>query len=111
MKLSLLSTWALVSAATGCAPANVCFRLSDCATGSVCSAGACVPVSTSSDEAGALVSTDEDVSTVPASGLDAQDSSDGADAADAFADGDAPDGSLSDVGADATDGAASDDGG
>jgi hypothetical protein len=86
-----------------CAPSGVCFRLSDCATGSVCTAGACVPVSSAGDAESAATDPDAEVSALP--GDDASTST------DAPADGDASDETTSDGAADATDSAIADDGG
>jgi hypothetical protein len=61
MKLATHVLCALVPViAAGCAKADVCFRLSDCATGSVCSAGACVLASPPSEAGEPATTTDED---------------------------------------------------
>jgi hypothetical protein len=89
--------------AFGCAPSGVCFRLSDCATGSVCTAGACVSVSAASD-AESLALTDQDGEVSASSGDDASTS------ADAPADSEASDETASDGAPDVADSAIPDDG-
>jgi hypothetical protein len=59
LAIQILCTLASVIAA-GCAKGDVCFRLSDCATGSVCSAGACVLASPPSEAGEPATTTDED---------------------------------------------------
>ena len=89
--------------AFGCAPSSVCFRLSDCATGSVCTAGACVPVSAASDAESSTTS-DQDSEVSASSGNDASTP------ADAPADSEASDETTSDGAPDVADSAISDDG-
>lgn len=59
-----------------CAPGGVCFRLSDCATGSVCSEGACVAAAS---DAGNTV-TDQDAEVSSSLGDDVVVTGEGADA-------------------------------
>lgn len=93
----------LPAAVFGCAPAGACLRLSDCATGSVCTDGACVVVSTTNDA--------ESVNTTDEGGqVGASSNNDGAAATDAPSEGDAPQES-SEESPESTDSAISDDGG
>jgi hypothetical protein len=95
-RTALLSGVVASLLAVGCAPNDVCFRLSDCATGSVCSAGTCVLASPG--EAGTAAS-DPDAA-ASASSIDAQPGDD-----DASADGDASDDASVDASPDVVDAA------
>lgn len=110
MKATAVLLWALAMLApamtVACAPGGVCFRLSDCATGSSCVAGACVAPPS---DAGSAVSQDGEVGS--SSEDDAATTVEGTDADDASADGDASNAAPSDSGVDASDSALSDDGG
>ena len=92
---------------TACAPGGVCFRLSDCATGSVCSAGACVLASPPSEAGEPATTTDEDTGTSLESVDAGEDDDSSVDSAEPSAD------SSEDVGdsSSAVEAAVSDDGG
>ncbi len=102
---ALAALAALTPAMTvACAPGGVCFRLSDCATGSVCSAGACVAPAS---DAGSTVN-DQDAEVASSLGDDAAMAAEGADAP---GDGDASsDDEPSDAAVDGRDSAAANDG-
>jgi hypothetical protein len=113
MKAAAVLLWALAALAAlapamtvACAPGGVCFRLSDCATGAACVAGACVALPS---DAGSAVSQDGEVGS--SSEDDAAAAVEGTDADDASADGDASSDAPSDSGVDAGDSSLSDDGG
>jgi hypothetical protein len=113
MKATAVLPWALAALAAlapamtvACAPGGVCFRLSDCATGSACVAGTCVAPPS---DAGSAVSQDGEMGS--SSEDDAATAVEGTDAADVSADGDASNDATSDSGVDASDSALPDDGG
>jgi hypothetical protein len=110
MKAVAVLLWALAALTpamtVACAPGGVCFRLSDCATGSACVAGACVAPPS---DAGSAVSQDGEMGS--SSEDDAATAVEETGAADASADGDASDDAPGDSAVDASDSALSDDGG
>ena len=113
MKAIAVLLWALAALAAltpamtvACAPGGVCFRLSDCATGSACVAGACVAAPS---DAGSAVSEDGEMGS--SSEDDVATAVEGTDAADVSGDADASSDAPNDSGVDASDSALSDDGG
>jgi hypothetical protein len=77
MRGALVSALTMVAAMV-CAPSGACLRLSDCATGDVCSAGACVPVVIAPE--GGAVSSSGDDSVMSVSSADAASTEDAPDA-------------------------------